>query len=66
MPTAIAAGNLNIRTKRGVISDPPPTPVKPTNTPTIKPEIIYSIPIDIFCKLRVKYNRISYIILIII
>jgi hypothetical protein len=29
----------NTSTKSGVISDPPPTPVKPTSRPTTRPEI---------------------------
>jgi hypothetical protein len=30
----------NSRTSSGVISDPPPTPVMPTNAPTQKPDSV--------------------------
>ena len=42
VPTATAVGNLKNNTSNGVISEPPPTPVKPTRVPTTKPETIYS------------------------
>ncbi|MEY3787010.1 MAG: hypothetical protein RLZ75_1217, partial [Pseudomonadota bacterium] len=29
------------KTNRGVIKEPPPTPVTPTNNPTAKPENVY-------------------------
>jgi len=39
VPTAAAGLIPNTRMSRGVISEPPPTPVKPTRAPTRKPEI---------------------------
>src|ERR1700753_4306878 len=41
VPTATAGGCPNRSTKMGVIKDPPPTPVRPTSAPTIKPERAY-------------------------
>ena len=38
MPTAVVAWTLKINTSKGVISEPPPTPVNPTRRPTTKPE----------------------------
>jgi len=39
VPTAVAGWMPNSSTSNGGISDPPPTPVKPTIMPTQKPEI---------------------------
>ena len=38
VPTAVAGEILNPSINRGVISDPPPTPVSPTINPTSKPD----------------------------
>ncbi len=37
VPTAVA-GWMPKKSRSGVISDPPPVPVKPTSTPTSRPE----------------------------
>src|SRR5258708_2614572 len=37
VPTAVAGETPNNRTRIGVISEPPPTPVTPTSAPTMKP-----------------------------
>jgi hypothetical protein len=42
VPTATAGLNPNRKTSNGVISEPPPTPVKPTNNPTKSPETVYA------------------------
>jgi hypothetical protein len=41
VPTAVAGWTLNSRTRMGVISEPPPTPVRPTRKPTNRPENAY-------------------------
>jgi hypothetical protein len=41
VPTAVAGETPNSSTSNGVISDPPPTPVMPTTSPTRKPENVY-------------------------
>jgi len=38
VPTAVVAWTPKINTSKGVISEPPPTPVNPTRTPIKKPE----------------------------
>ena len=38
VPTAVAGWTPNSMISSGVISDPPPTPVRPTSKPTLKPE----------------------------
>ena len=38
VPTAVAACTPKSRISSGVISEPPPTPVRPTSAPTQKPE----------------------------
>ncbi len=38
VPTAVAGCTPNSRISKGVISEPPPTPVMPTSKPTLKPE----------------------------
>ena len=38
VPTAVVGTIPKTSTSRGVISEPPPTPVKPTRPPTMKPE----------------------------
>ena len=43
VPTATAPFTLKNSIKIGVINEPPPTPVKPTNKPTAKPATIYCI-----------------------
>ena len=40
VPTAVAGEKPNISVSSGVISEPPPTPVRPTNRPTSKPETV--------------------------
>ena len=42
IPTAVVAGMPNRITSKGVISDPRPTPVSPTSSPTINPDIEYA------------------------
>ena len=42
VPTALTGGMPNKNTKSGVMSEPPPTPVKPTRKPTTKPESVYA------------------------
>lgn len=37
VPTAAAGATPNSKTRMGVISEPPPTPVSPTSGPTAKP-----------------------------
>ena len=41
VPTAVAGETPNNSTSNGVISDPPPTPVTPTISPTRKPDNVY-------------------------
>ena len=36
VPTATAVGNLKNNTSKGVMSEPPPTPVKPYQSPNCK------------------------------
>jgi hypothetical protein len=59
---AIAVGILKISTNKGVIREPPPTPVNPTSNPTINPENVYSIPIYFYklnsMKIEMQYTRI--------
>ncbi len=38
VPTATAGGWPKTSTKMGVIKEPPPTPVRPTSAPTIRPQ----------------------------
>jgi hypothetical protein len=38
VPTATEGGCPNTSTSMGVIKDPPPTPVRPTRAPTIRPD----------------------------
>src|SRR6185437_5272588 len=40
VPTAVAGAVPNSSTRTGVISEPPPTPVRPTMAPTRKPAIM--------------------------
>jgi hypothetical protein len=40
VPTAVVGATPKRMVNRGVISDPPPTPVIPTKRPTSAPEII--------------------------
>src|SRR4051794_13873624 len=42
VPTAEAGAIPNSSTRIGVISEPPPTPVRPTMTPTPKPAKVFS------------------------
>jgi hypothetical protein len=49
----------NKKTNNGVISEPPPTPVKPTNTPTSKPETIYPNSI----KQSYKYKKAVFLLI---
>src|SRR5580658_602513 len=46
VPTATAGGSPKTSTSKGVIKDPPPTPVRPTRVPTIKPQRAYARGID--------------------
>src|ERR1700722_4246826 len=46
VPTATAGGKPKTSTSVGVISDPPPTPVRPTRAPTTKPQRAYANEID--------------------
>src|SRR3990167_10115369 len=41
VPTAVAGDTPKNSTSSGVISDPPPTPVTPTISPTRKPDNVY-------------------------
>ena len=38
VPTATAGLTPNSRVNKGVINDPPPTPVRPTSNPTANPD----------------------------
>src|SRR4030095_7710387 len=42
VPTAVAGLTPNSSTSKGVINEPPPTPVMPTMAPTTKPESVYA------------------------
>src|ERR1700691_2742944 len=53
VPTAVAGANPNIRTRRGVISAPPPTPVMPTAAPTPNPAMVLAR----FSSIRRLYAR---------
>ena len=37
VPTAIFMGNLHLKTKAGIIKNPPPAPTKPVNNPKNNP-----------------------------
>jgi hypothetical protein len=38
VPTAVGAGTPIVTTRKGVIKEPPPTPVRPTRKPTSRPK----------------------------
>jgi len=59
VPTAMAGCTLNPSTSNGVISEPPPTPVKPITKPTAAPANMYrKSKLKPYKNISLKYNPI--------